>query len=197
MIASAVSLLLLGSVLVLLIQSVKEQRLCLACATVEQKAALLQANICSCLRSNSAGMGVSPDYSTVVNDAHGNLLGYNAIYFFLVNLDGSSYAQRIGFDPSTGNVNYIPNSASMGASVLWWTNTPTAVLQQLVFNLEQNPDLSPNSSLVSVRLVMNDNQYLQFLLQSVHPERSHRHRHQLLDRSREHLSIVLRQVAKQ
>lgn len=159
MIASTVSIILIGSVLVLLIQSVKEQRLCLACATVEEKAALLQANICSCLRSNSAGMGITPDGSTAVSDANGNFLGYHAINFYNVDLAGSSHMQRIAFDPASGIVTYIPSAGPSGTVITWWTNTHTAVLSQLLFNVEQNPDLSLNSSVVSVRFEINDNLY--------------------------------------
>jgi len=157
LIASTVSIILIGSVILLLIQVVREQRTCLACATVEQKAALLQAAICGCLRSNSSGMGVKFADPSLVSDAAGNPLGYQTIQFFLGNPDGSYSTEQISF--TNGAVTYIPDMRSLSSAVQWMTNAPHCVLRQLLFQPECGEGYSMDASLVNIRLEMDDGGY--------------------------------------
>jgi prepilin-type N-terminal cleavage/methylation domain-containing protein len=157
MMASGIGLVFAGAVVALLYQAGVEQRSGLADATVEDKAYTLQENISSCLRIMSSNQGISPDYNTAATDSHGNLLGYQTIYVFLANANGSYTTEKIHFDPTTGAVVYTPNGSAPGTTILWMTNSPTVALRQLYFNTSFNPDGSLDSSLVNVRLQMDDN----------------------------------------
>jgi Tfp pilus assembly protein PilV len=152
LIAGFITCILMGGVMALLIQSLKEQRLSLACATVESKSAVLQAAICSCLRSNNS---MKTDGWSEVDDVNGNTLGFQGVTLFATSAGNAS--AEIYFDPTHGAVIYT-NIASGGSS-LWWTNSATATLSQLLFVPESKPNTAPNYTLVNVRMEINDNRF--------------------------------------
>jgi prepilin-type N-terminal cleavage/methylation domain-containing protein len=162
MIALGVGLPLAGAVVLLLLQASFEQRYGLADTTVEESAYVLQARITSCLRSMSSSEGLTPDYSSGVYDDNGTLLGYQTVYVFHANTDGSYTREQISFNPNLGQVVYTPDVSAPANQIVWMTNSPTVALTILCFNtFSPNPDGSMDSSLVNARFHMDDNGYSQ------------------------------------
>jgi hypothetical protein len=157
MIASVISIGISGSVIFLLLQAAVEQKRGLANTTVEQAAYLLQSRITSCLRTMSANQGLSPNYTTGLYDDGGHLLGYQTVFFFSPNPDGSYTTEQISVDATSGRVIYTPDVSSPGKSILWMTNSATVALRQLYFNTSFNSDGSLNASLVNVNFLFDDN----------------------------------------
>ncbi len=160
MMALGIGLVLGGTVILLLLQAAKEQRKGMVNATVEQKAYGLQANITACLRSASANQGITPDYSSGLLDASGNLLGYGTIFVFCPT-NGGYLTGLIQYTRASGRVLYTPNVLTPSTQQLWMTNSQTAALTNLCFSTSFNPDGSKNSSLVNVRFQMDDRGYSQ------------------------------------
>jgi len=147
-----------GTVVLLLVQAGVEQRRGLADTTVEESAYVLQAKISSCLRTMSCNQGLTPDYSSSLNDANGNLLGYQTVFVFYSNTNGSYTTGQIRFVSSSGVV-YTPDVSNPTQQFVWMTNSPTVTLRKLRFSSSYNPDGSLNSSLVNVQFQMDDNGY--------------------------------------
>jgi type II secretory pathway pseudopilin PulG len=152
---------LAGTVVLLLVQTGYEQRRGFADTSVEESAYLLQTRIASCLRSMSSNQGLTPDYSSGTYDANGNLLGYQKVYVFQANTNGSYTTKQIRFDSSSGRVIYTPSVTTPATQIVWMTNGPALVLRQLCFSTSFDPDGSLNSSLVNVRFQMDDKGYSQ------------------------------------
>lgn len=146
-----------GTVIFLLFQAAVEQRLGLASATVEQQAQSLQSSIANCLRGMSANQGLSPDYTSAIHDTGGHLLGYQKVFFFCANPDGSYTREQISVDPASGRVTYLPDATKPAAAIIWMTNRANLALRQLCFNTSFNPDGSLNGSLVNVQFLIDDN----------------------------------------
>lgn len=157
MVASCVGLGIAGTMIFLLIQAAVEQRAGLAAATVEQSAYYLQTSIVDCFRGMSANQGLSPDYSSALRDANGHLLGYQTVFFFSANPDGSYTRNQISVEPNSGRVTYIPDVTRPTTSIVWMTNAANVALRQLCFSTSYNPDGSLNGSLVNVQFLMDDN----------------------------------------
>ena len=157
LIASSVSLLISGFVLSLLWLAVKEDRLGLGCATVEEQAYVLQGNLTKTLRIMSANQGMSPDYSMPYTASSGNVVGYHGAYLFKYMTNGSYATEHIVFNSTNGTVTFTDTSGSSAATTVWGTNTSTCIVSNVWFNSSLNPDGSVNSSLVNVALVLNDN----------------------------------------
>ncbi len=159
LVASTVGLLVTAAVMSLLMLSVLEDRLGLGCATVEEQAYMLQTTIAQNLRSMSANLGMSPDFSLPYT-VNGNLLGYQGIYVFEALTNGAYATEHIFFNSSNGTVTCVNSAASL-TNQLWMTNNPTYTLTNLWFSTSFNPDGSIDSSLVNVALLMNDNGFAQ------------------------------------
>jgi hypothetical protein len=159
MISLSVGLPVAGAVVLLLVQASFEQRRGFADTTVEESAYILQARIASCLRSMSSSEGLTPNYSSGAYDGNGNLLGYQTVFVFYANTNGSYTRGQISFNSNLGQVIHTPNALAPANQIVWMTNSPTMVLHQLFFNTSFNPDGSLNSSLVNVRFQMDDNGY--------------------------------------
>ena len=127
MVATAVGIGLAGTVVLLLVQSATEQRNGFADTTVEEKAYTLQANITACLRSMSASMGLTPDYSSGVMNSGGNLLGYQSVSVFYPT-NGAYLNASISYNSSSGSVIYTPNVSIPSTRIVWMTNSATAAL---------------------------------------------------------------------
>lgn len=160
MIAMVASLAITGTVFMLLVDTVYEQRNGLADTNVEEKAYLLRANITKVLRSMSANQGISGDGLTAVLDSNGNRLGFTSIEFWSPT-NGDYVMGTISYDTNSGAVVYTPNAANPSVQTVWMTNSTTKVLTQLLFNTSQNLDSSENNSLVNVTFAMNDNGFSQ------------------------------------
>lgn len=158
-IAVLLGLVLAGDVVALLYQSAVEQNRGAADVGVEGQAYVLQNTITSCIRSMSANQGITPDYTTGVSDSSGNFLGYETVYLFQANPGsaGGYTTAKIHFNPATGHVTYTPNMATPSNRVTWSTNSPTLAVRKLYFSPSLNMDGSLDSSLVNVRLEMDDN----------------------------------------
>jgi prepilin-type N-terminal cleavage/methylation domain-containing protein len=160
LVASTVGSMLAGTVLLLLCQTSTEQRSGFADMTVEEKAYILQANIVTCLRSMSANQGLTPNYSSALNDSHGNLLGYQSAFVFSPS-NGVYTTASITYNSTSGEVVYTPNISIPSTTVLWMSNCSTAVLTEFCMSTSFNLDGSQNGSLVNVLFQMNDNGYSQ------------------------------------
>jgi len=160
MVALVASIALTGTVFMLLVDTVLEQRNGLADTTVEEKAYTLQANITKCLRCMSANQGMTPDYTSALYDANSNQLGYSSVFVFSPTTNGYITA-NIRYNSLTGQVTYTPNIAIPSAQTVWMSNSTTAVLPELCFTTSRNLDGSQNSSLVNVVFQMNDNGFSQ------------------------------------
>jgi hypothetical protein len=160
MVATAVGMCLAGTVLLLLVQSATEQRNGFADTTVEEMAYILQANITTCLRSMSASMGFTPNYSSGLYATNGNLLGYQSVFIFYPT-NGAYITGTISYNSSSGQVIYTPNVLAPLTQTLWMTNSAAAVLTELYFSASFNLDGSQNNSLVNVVFQMNDNGFSQ------------------------------------
>ncbi len=156
LVAATVGLGLAGTVVLLLLQSVTEQRNGFADTTVEEVAYILQANITGCLRSMSANQGLTPNYSSALYNTNGILLGYQSVFGFFPSNGGYTTAS-IGFNSATGQVIYTPDITNPSAQNQWITNNASAVVTELCFTTSLNLDGSVNASLVNVVLQMNDN----------------------------------------
>ena len=161
MIAATIGLGLAGTIVLLLLKTATEQRSGFAAITVEDAAYSLQANITTCLRSMSANQGISPQYSSGVYDSAHNLLGYKAVVVFAPQTNASYMTASISFDPATGAVVYIPNTAVPSAAILWMTNSAAVALTNLCFSTSIRPDGSRDSSLVNVFFQMDDHGFTQ------------------------------------
>lgn len=161
MVAMSIGLILAGTVVLLLLQAATEQRHGYSDATVEESAYTLQANIINVLRGSSSGLGVTLVPGTEVYNGAGTIVGYNSIYVFKPNSNGTSFAtSQITVNTNNGTVIYVPNIAVPANTVLWMTNHTGVVLRQLCFLGSFNLDGSPNNSLVNVsKLQMDDNGY--------------------------------------
>jgi prepilin-type N-terminal cleavage/methylation domain-containing protein len=157
MVASSVGLLITSAVISLLMLSALEDRLGLGCATVEEKAYVLQTTIAKNLRPMSANQGMSPDYSLPYTAPNGSVLGYNGIYVFVAMTNGTYANEHIFFNSTNGAVTCVNNSTSPATQSLWMSNSPTCNLTNLWFSTSLNPDGSVNGSLVNVAIEMNDN----------------------------------------
>lgn len=157
MVATSVGIVLVGAVVMLLIQAALENRRALATTTTEIKTFVLQSTISACLRVMSANQGISPNYSTALADGNGNVLGYQTIYVFQSNTNGTYSTKQISFDSNLGKVTYTPDMTHPGNQIVWMTNSPVATLRKLCFSNSLNPDGSLNGSLINVRLQMDDN----------------------------------------
>ena len=157
-VASTISIVIGGTVVLLVFQSATEQRKGYADTAVEQEAYTLEANITSCLRSMSANQGATPNYATQVSDSSGNPLGYQSIVIFYPT-NGGYITGSINYIPATGQVIYTPNVLTPTTQIVWMTNSTTTLLTNLLFSTSFNPDGSQNSSLVNVQFQMNDNGY--------------------------------------
>jgi len=160
MVATAVGVGLAGSVVLLMAQAATEQRNGFADMTVEERAYTLQAKITTCLRSMSANQGLTPNYSSGLYDANGNLLGYQSVFVFSPT-NGAYITGNINYNSATGAVIYVPNVVNPSTQILWMSNSSTAVLTQFCFSTSFNLDGSQNSSLVNVLFKMNDNGFSQ------------------------------------
>ena len=160
LVATAIGSILAGTVLLLLCQTATEQQYGFADLTVEEKAYTLEANLTSCLRGVSASMGMTPNWSSAVNDSNGNLLGYQSIFVFTPGTNGAYTMGSIAYTPSTGAVTYTSN-LSNPSTQLWMTNTSTAALTQFYFSSSFNLDGSQNNSLVNVCFQMSDDGFSQ------------------------------------
>lgn len=157
MVAMSIGLILAGTVVLLLIQAATEQRHGYSDATVEESAYTLQANIMSVLRGSSSGRGVTTVSTTAVVVA-GVTVGYNSIYVFKPNADGTSFTtSQITANPADGSVVYVPDTATPANKVVWMTNRTSVVLRQLYFHVGANPDGSQNNSLINTKFQMDDN----------------------------------------
>lgn len=159
MVATLIGLVLAGDVVALLYQSAVEQKRGASNVTVEGQAYVLENTIKSCIRSMSANQGITPDYTTGATDSSGNFLGYQTVYLFLSNTNstGGYTTARIHFNSATGQVMFTPNMANPTNPVIWITNSPTLAVRKLCFSPSLNADGSLNSSLVNVRLQLDDN----------------------------------------
>lgn len=157
MVASTIGLILTGSVVLLLVQSAREQRHGYSDTTVEERAYTLQANIINVLRGSSAGLGVTlVSTSSVVSGI--NVIGYSSIYVFKPNTNGTSFTTgRITANLGNGSVVYVPDVTAPANQIVWMTNSTGVVLRQLYFNNSINLDGSKNNSLVSATFIMDDN----------------------------------------
>jgi prepilin-type N-terminal cleavage/methylation domain-containing protein len=157
-VATAISVVLGGSVVLLLVQAAQEQRNGYSDTTVEEAAFLLEANITSALRSMSSNQGLSPITSSLVTNGIPN--AYNSVLVFAPS-NGLYITASITYSPSTGQVTYVPNTAVPTTQVIWMTNSPSAALTELYFSSSQNLDGSFNTSLVNVVFEMTDNGFSQ------------------------------------
>ena len=157
--ALVVGLGLSGTVVMLLVQAVTEQKHGYADTTVEEQAYILEANLTSTLRSMSASYGMSPVWSTAAYSGS-TLLGYQTISIWYPS-NGSYTMGSIAFNATNGQVVYTPNVTIPSTQVIWVSNTATASLSQLYFNSYYNMDSSANNSLVYVSFHMNDNGFSQ------------------------------------
>jgi prepilin-type N-terminal cleavage/methylation domain-containing protein len=156
MVAMAIGLGLAGTVVLLLVQAATEQRHGFSDTTVEEKAYVLQASLAGCLRSMSASMGFSPNYSSSCYDTNGNFLGYKSIFVFSPS-NGVYTTASIAYNSTNGQVVYTPNVSVPTTQITWISNTATVDLTEFYFTTSFNPDGSQNNSLVNVAFQMNDN----------------------------------------
>jgi hypothetical protein len=156
MLATSVGLLITGAVMSLLMLSVLEDRLGLGCATVEEKAYMLQTTIAKNLRPMSVNQGMSPDYTLPYTAPNGSVLGYQGIYVFQSVSNGLYVTEHISFNSNNGVVTCM-NSLATPTNQIWMSNSPTYNLSNLWFSTSLNPDGSVNGSLVNVVIEMNDN----------------------------------------
>lgn len=159
MIAVSLGVGVAGTVVLLLIQAACEQLRGLGATTVEESAYVLQASISSCLRTMSSSQGLTPDYSSKLNDSNGNLLGYQTVFVFCPNTNGTYTTEQIRFDAASGHVVYTPDVSNPTKQIVWMSDNPTVALRKLCFSSSFKPDGSLNSSLVNVRFQMDDNGY--------------------------------------
>jgi prepilin-type N-terminal cleavage/methylation domain-containing protein len=161
MVAMSIGVILAGTVVLLLVQAATEERHGYSDMTVEERAYTLQANITSCLRGSSAGLGMTPNNGSQVLSG-GYIIGYTSIYVFKPNANGSAFTTaQISADLISGAVVYTPDTSVPANQILWMTNSPGVVLRQLYFMYSGNLDGSQNNQLVNVTFQMDDNGYSQ------------------------------------
>ena len=161
--ATGIGLVVAGVVVLLLVQTGREQNSGLASAMVERYTHTLQSKISGVLRGVSVNQGVTPDYST------GTLInGYKSIIVFNAT-NGGYVAGKISFDDTSGRVTYTPDNAIPATQELWMTNTVTCRLKDLRFNTSFNLDGSDNASLVTVSIKMDDNEFSQHDTNATYP----------------------------
>jgi prepilin-type N-terminal cleavage/methylation domain-containing protein len=161
MVAMSIGLVLAGTVVLLLVQGSLEQRRGYADTTVEESSYTLQAHISGVLRSMSASQGFSDFAANATYNTNGVLMGYQTIYVWQANPDGSYTGEKISYDPVAETVTYTPNTATPASQTVWTTSGPNVALHNLYFSGSLNPDSSPNNSLVNVNFLMDDNGYSQ------------------------------------
>jgi prepilin-type N-terminal cleavage/methylation domain-containing protein len=155
--ASLISLVVAGTLVFLLWQGALEQRQGLALATVEQVSHQLEARLIECLRTKSANQGLSPDFTTAVYDSDSHLLGYERVFLFYCNSDGSYRREQLALDSGTKRAIHTPDVTKPSVQVILNPTNSAVALRQLYFNRSFNLDGSVNASLVNVCFAMDDN----------------------------------------
>jgi type II secretory pathway pseudopilin PulG len=158
-VSTGISVLLGGSVVLLLVQSATEQRNGYAANTVEEQAYILESSITGCLRTMSANQGMSPVGSTAYVTG-GITNGYNSVILFYPT-NGGYYTAEISYNSTNGQVFYIPNTSAPTTQVTWFSNSTSAALTALYFWGSYNLDGSHNNSLINVAFEMSDNGFSQ------------------------------------
>jgi prepilin-type N-terminal cleavage/methylation domain-containing protein len=161
MVATSIGLVLAGTVVLLLIQGSLEQRRGYADTTVEESSYTLQARISGVLRSMSASQGFSAYLTNATLNTNGVVIGFQTIYVWQTNPDGSYTGEKISYDPGAETVTYTPNTATPASQTVWTTSGPNLALHNLYFSGSLNPDGSQNNSLINVNFLMDDNGYSQ------------------------------------
>lgn len=158
MVSTGISVLLGGSVILLLVQAATEQRNGYAANTVEEQAYILESQITGCIRCMSANQGLTTIGSSAVV-TNGITNGYSSVVLFYPTNGGYTTA-TITYTSSNGQVVYVPDTSS-STQFVWMTNNASAALTTLYFSGSQNLDGSKNSSLVNVTFEMTDNGFSQ------------------------------------
>jgi Tfp pilus assembly protein PilE len=159
--ATVIGMALAGIVMLLLVQSAAESRNGFADTTVEEKAYTLEANITSTLRSMSASMGFTPNWSSSLLASNGTSLNEYQMISTFYPTNGAYINATISYNSSNGTVIYTPNDAVPSTQIVWMTNSATAILTTLYFTSSLNLDGSQNNSLVNVVFAMNDHGFSQ------------------------------------
>ena len=159
MVAMSVGVILAGTVVLLLVQAATEEQRGYSDTTVEERAYTLQANLTSCLRGMSSGLGMTVS-STNQYFSGTNAIGYTTIYVFQPNTNGTLFTTaKISANLINGAVIYTPDITAPATQTVWMTNSSNVVLRKLYFSNSLNLDGSQNNSLVNVAFQMDDNGY--------------------------------------
>jgi hypothetical protein len=150
----AVGILVLGSAMVLLLESAREQRRSLADATVEQAAGKLQGQLIGYLRVMSAKEGVI--FSTPAKNASGTNIGFMNI-IIAAGPSPDFPRQQITFDPDAGKMVYYPNRLATNTAIVIFQKQPNLVLRQACFSPTLKLDGTPDNSLINVLFNLDDN----------------------------------------
>lgn len=154
MITSSVATLVLGSVMVLLLQTAMEHRRGLAEATLEQEVGGLQNGVLRILRSMSAEQGAIA--SDPVTTGQGSILGFRRV----VVARGSAPEfprEAVFFDANTRRVIHDPNLAMSGdEQVLMESRPGSYVLRDVYFLPSIKSDSTPDPSLLNIVIELDD-----------------------------------------
>jgi len=154
MVAIAIGMVVLGSTMILLLESAKEQKRGLADATVEQAAADLESRLIGYLRVMSAREGII--FSVPAKDTGGNVIGYSSI----IGAQGPAPdypRQQITFDANTGKVLFYANRTLTNAATMIIKNQRNLAVRQACFSPSLKLDGTTDNSLINVLLRLDDN----------------------------------------
>jgi prepilin-type N-terminal cleavage/methylation domain-containing protein len=155
MVGMVAGLLIAGSMMLLLIQSAREQYRGVADATVEEVTATLQTEIIRCLRGMSANEGVV--FSSPATNSGAVYQGFQRVV--MAHGPVPDYPREdIRFDPQAGTLTYDPNLTITGNErVFLQSRTNAFMLRNVCFFPSLKPDGSLDNSLVNVVIELDDN----------------------------------------
>lgn len=154
-IAGAVGMMITGTMMLLLIESAKEQYRGVADATVEEAANDLQSQMIKYLRSMSANEGMV--FAQPVTNVGAVFKGYQRV--IVAHGPAPDYPrEEIRFDPQANSVTYNPNlSTTNNLQVVLQSRPAAFMLRNLCFLPAWREDGMPDNSLVFVVIELDDN----------------------------------------
>jgi hypothetical protein len=152
MTASGIAIMVVGSVMLLLIESAKEQRRGMADATVEEFASDLQSQVMGIIRSMNATEGIV--YTSPATNSGGG-------FWHIIVARGATPdypREELYFNPANGQAIYDPNRAIFNdEQVLLTSRTSAFVLRNLCFKPSIKADSTVDNSFVNVLIDLDDN----------------------------------------
>jgi prepilin-type N-terminal cleavage/methylation domain-containing protein len=154
LVAASVGIMVIGTPIMLLIESAREERRGLADATAEQAAAKLQNQILGYVRAMSAQEGVV--FSVPATDSGGETNGFRSI--ILARGPAPDYPrEQISFDAGAGRVLYYPNRLLPDTAIVMMQNQSNVVVRQVNFSPSLKMDGTVDNALINVLIQLDDN----------------------------------------